>query len=194
MSATSAIIIAMSVNHKKRLKKELAIIALSILLAIFLVRMGVIGQFLEVTYGLTILASFISGMFFTSVFTIAPASIALAQIAKGVAPLEVALFGALGAMVGDLIIYLFIRDTVGQDIVYAIKHSKYKRFISYCNLGIIRFLTPVIGGLIIISPLPDEFGLAILGINRMKVSFLLPLTFALNFVSVYIIAVIAQSF
>jgi hypothetical protein len=183
----------MQVNHRKRLRKELSFIVASFIFALFLVQSGAVAEFISATEGMTALAAFITGIFFTSVFTIAPASIALAKIAEQALPAEVALWGALGAMFGDLVIFLLIRDTIGEDVVYAVRHSKYKRILSHLNLGIVRFLAPIIGGLLIASPFPDEFGLAVLGITRIKVSVLLPLVFVLNFFNIYIISVIAQN-
>ena len=58
------------------MKKDLFIIFFSILIAIVLAKTGALRVFLEEMRDFEILASFASGFFFTSIFTISPAIVA----------------------------------------------------------------------------------------------------------------------
>ena len=60
------------------------------------------------------------------------------------------------------------------------------------HVGLFRFMTPLLGVLIIASPLPDEIGLALLGFSRAKTFQILPIAFIMNFIGIYAIAVIAH--
>jgi hypothetical protein len=62
--------------------QDLIIIALSIVVAIVLVKTQLIVHFLESTKQYEFLGSFVAGVFFTSIFTTAPAIVALGEIAQ----------------------------------------------------------------------------------------------------------------
>jgi len=139
------------------------------------------------------LASFIAGVFWTSVFTISPASVAIAHLARSVDFVTLATFGAVGAMLGDLIIFTFIEDVFSDDVRGAIKASRFKRLLSRTHFSFLRWFGPIIGALIIISPLPDEVGLSLMGMSKMKARYLIPMTLVLNFIGIYLICLFSQS-
>ena len=97
-------------NKKNNLMKDIGIIVLSVIVAIILIKTGAIEEILKQTRDLWFLDSFIAGMFFTSVFTTAPAIVTLGEIAHANSVILTAVFGGLGAVVGDLVIFRFIRD------------------------------------------------------------------------------------
>ena len=171
--------------------RDVVIIAFGIVITLLLVRMGALEQLLTASEEQVYIGSFIAGIFFTSVFTIAPASIALAEIATSAPPLSVAIWGALGAMLGDLLLFLFIRDVFTEDVQEFVGIKKIRRLFARSHVGFIRWLAPVVGAIIIASPLPDELGLALLGIARTKTSVVLPIAFCLNFLGILAIAAIA---
>lgn len=171
--------------------RDLVIIALGILITLLLVKMGALGKILTATQEQAYIGSFIAGIFFTSIFTIAPASIAFAVIAHSTSAYTVALWGALGAMMGDLLLFLFIRDIFADDVDGITAVRKWKRSLVRPHLGFFRFIMPIVGALIIASPLPDELGLALLGFSRTKTIYILPITFVMNFIGIYGVAVVA---
>lgn len=70
----------MTQRNNNEFFKDASILALSILLAVMLVRSDALTHVLTATQGITFLSSFIAGFFFTSVFTTAPAAGALIEI------------------------------------------------------------------------------------------------------------------
>ena len=66
--------------------RDLIIILLTVVLTIVLVRVGTLEQFFSFAEQQIFLGSFIAGIFFTSVFTLAPAAIALGEISKFAEP------------------------------------------------------------------------------------------------------------
>ncbi len=177
----------------EHLFRDSLLIFCSIVIAIFLVQAGLLGQFLSLAQGLEILGSFVAGIFFTSVFTIAPASVALAELSQHTSPFIVALWAAFGAVIGDLIIFLFLRDSFGDDLLKAMKYSPFKKLLSLSRFAVVRWLMPIIGALIIASPLPDELGLALLGISRTRIVVLIPVAFVMNYLGVLLIALFANA-
>lgn len=102
-------------RQRTRLYTDAAIITGSVLLAVLLVQTGVIHTLVHGVRDLAYVGSFVAGLFFTSLFTIAPSIATIGVLAQEQAPLSVAVFGGLGAMCGDLILYLFVRDRVSED-------------------------------------------------------------------------------
>ncbi len=177
----------------KNLILDLSIIFLSIIVAIILVRTHALEGILATTKNFAFLSSFIAGIFFTNVFTTAPAMVALGEISASSSAASVALFGALGAVCGDFLIFRFIKNTFADDVLYVVQHAGHGRLFSLFRTRIFRSLIPFIGGLIIASPLPDELGLALFSVADIKPSTFLPISFSFNFIGILVIGLIAQS-
>ena len=180
-------------NHENDLIRDLGIIVLSVLIAIIFAKTGVLKDLITSTQEMRFLGSFIAGILFVSVFTAAPATVALGEIAQSNSIITVAIIGGLGALVGDLIIFRFVKDGIARDFSYLVKISKQERLVSIFKLKLFKWLTPFIGALIIASPLPDEIGVAMLGLSKMKNLLFIPLSFLLNSIGILIIGLIAKS-
>jgi hypothetical protein len=96
-------------------------------------------------------------------------------------------WGGLGAMFGDLILFLFIRDRFADDLKKVFRPSSTKYLLKSLHFGFMRWLSPVIGAIIIASPLPDEFGITLLGMSKMKVIVLMPIAFVMNMLGIYLL-------
>ncbi|KND49659.1 MAG: hypothetical protein AB203_01070 [Parcubacteria bacterium C7867-008] len=175
----------------KHLEWDAIIIVFSVLLALFLVEIGAFERFLNFAQGIDLVAAFIAGIFFTSTFTIAPASIAFVEIGNASNMIQVAVAGALGAVCGDMILFFFIRDTIMEDLKTVLRKKNYHKIIAFTHGGIMRWLSPVIGALIIASPLPDEVGLTIMGMSKIRSTYLIPIAFVMNFLGIWAIISIA---
>ena len=141
-------------NRKNFFLQDVALIVLSVIIAVIFVKTDVLIKILISTQELELLGSFIAGMFFTSVFTTAPAIATLGEIARANSIISTAIFGAMGAVVGDLIIFRFVRDRFSEHLMEIIKHQGAgKRIKLLLKLKIFRWLTFLAGGLIIASPL-----------------------------------------
>ena len=103
--------------------QDIAIISFSIFVAIFLVKTNVLSEVLLTTQELHSIGSFIAGMFFTSVFTTAPAIATLGHIARESSILNNAFFGAIGAVLGDIVIFQFIKDKLSEHLLEVVRHN-----------------------------------------------------------------------
>jgi len=175
------------------LVRDLALVILSVFIAIILAKTGALKDLITSTQEVRFIGSFISGILFVSVFTAAPATVALGEIAQSNSVITVAIIGGLGALIGDLIIFRFIKDRVSQHFSYLIKVSKSERFFSIFKLRLFRWIIPFVGVLLIASPLPDEIGVAMLGLSKMKNSYFILLSFLLNSAGILIIGLIAKA-
>jgi hypothetical protein len=178
-------------NYPKNLHKgeafliqDIAIIAISVLIAIVLVKTNVLSDILLSSEKMQSVGSFIAGMFFTSIFTTAPAIVTLGNIASnGSSVISNAVFGAFGAVIGDVVISQFI---IGHNSIWRRTHALFK-------LRYFRWLTFLFGGLLIASPLPDELGIGLLGFSKMKLSQFIPVSFFFNFIGIVLIGLIAKT-
>lgn len=174
-------------NGKYGLVHDLLMISAGIVFAILLVNTGLLDLIIGIVRDYYIIASFIAGIFFTSAFTIAPSSVALVHIAHNSSVPWVVIFGALGAMFGDLILFFFIRDRFAEDLMSVIKKKTIKHILHSFHFGFLRWLSPIIGAIIIASPVPDEFAITLFGMSKMRTVVLIPLSFIMNSLGIYVL-------
>ena len=180
-------------KSRKRLLLDVAILAGSMVAALYIVETGVVHTLLSHFGSDTkYVAGFIAGVFFTSVFTAVPAGVVFAELAVENSLLWVALIGGTGAVVGDWLIFLFVRDRVTEDIRYLLGRSNWIRLkhVFHTSLGH-RILT-LFGALLIASPLPDSIGLMILGLSKMRTPKFLLLSFFLHTLGIWSILYFAS--
>ena len=180
-------------NHGNNLIRDLMLVIFSVFIAIILAKTGALQDLITSTQEVRFIGSFIAGIFFVSVFTVAPATVALGEIAQSNSVIVVAILGGLGALIGDLIIFRFVKDRVSEHFYYLMRVSKSERLFSIFKLKLFRWIIPFIGALIIASPLPDEIGVAMLGLSKMKNSYFILLSFVLNSAGILIIGLIAKA-
>lgn len=174
--------------------QDVGLIGLSIAAAILLVRSGTLENLLFSASSAWLTGAFVSGMFFTSIFTTAPAIAVLATIAEHQNPLMVALVGALGSLVGDSVMFLFARDRLASYLEAILEHEMHtRRLAAIFRMRMFRYLTFFIGALIIASPLPDELGIALLGFSRLNTRYFAPLSFLANFAGIAMIGFLVHA-
>ena len=189
-------ILPMSTNDRTyiHILQDTVIIVVSVIVAIGLVQTDALARLLSSTRELEVIGSFVAGLFFTSIFTTAPAIVALGEISQTSPVWITALVGALGAMTGDLIIFYFIRDRFSEHILELMKHEmRGRRFRALLRMKLFRWLSFFVGGLVIASPFPDEIGIGLMGFSKMKMSWFMMLSFVFNVIGIAIIGLIARA-
>jgi hypothetical protein len=177
----------------RRLWQDLFIIAASVFVAIIISQTELIRVILDRSLQANPLESFIAGLFFTSAFTTAPAIVVLGKLAQAGNLATVAIFGALGAVCGDFIIFKFIRDRLGEDLKALFKIHPSKRVAHILRSHMFRWFSPFVAALVIASPLPDELALAVLGLANTQTRFFLPFSFMSNLVGILLVGAVARS-
>jgi len=174
--------------------RDVLIIFLSIFVAAMFVKTGVLTRVLVSAEELRLGGSFVAGLFFTSVFTTAPAIVTLGEIARTNSLFHMALLGAAGAMLGDLILFRFVRDKFSEHLLELLKHQGVgKRFRALLKLKYFKWLTFLVGSLIIASPLPDELGISLLGFSKVRFGVFALFSFVSNFAGILIIGLAARA-
>ena len=177
-------------NH---ILQDIGIVVLSVLISVLLARTNVLANILSSTEGVGIWGAFVAGMFFTSIFTTTPAMVTLGSIALTQSIFSTAFFGAVGSVLGDLIIFQFVRDRFSNHVSEIMMHrSIWRRFHLLFKRRFFRWITFFVGGFILASPLPDELGIAVLGFSKMRAKYFVLLSFVFNFLGIVLIGFTAR--
>ncbi len=148
---------------------------------------------LEYLGGGTILASFVAGMFFTSVATTAPSLAVLGELSLAGNFIVVALVGGLGAVLGDFVLFTFVRDRISRDASFLLRGPRAMRVLHIFKHRRFRRVLPIVGALIIASPLPDELGLALMGFSKMSNRYFFVISYIMNVAGILLIGLVAHS-
>ena len=180
--------------QRSNLWRDVGIVFLSVLVAVVLIKTGVLKSLLGVTQATGFTGSFIAGIFFTSIFTSVPATVALIEISISHSLFWTAFFGGLGALFGDFVIFRFVRGSVLNDLLHrGFQNPKPGWFVRLFRPQPFRWITPLMGAIIVASPFPDEIGLAMMGLSKMRTRLFISLSFVLNFVGILVMGFIARS-
>lgn len=169
------------------------LVVVGIVLAVVLARSGIVGYLASITADFTVVSSFIIGLFFTSVLTTTPAIIAIVEFSYFVPPLLLAIVGGAGAVCGDLLIFRFVRSPLANYFVRLATHSRLRALGRALDRSPLWWLVPALGALVIASPLPDELGLLMMGLSHIRMPQFIMLSFAMNALGIFAIAMTAQN-
>ena len=182
-------------EHRARLHRARTtfLVVISLYIAYELLVTGAIGTWVGDSLLRVIPAGLIAGAFFTSLLTVVPATVVLLEVAQTFNPFLVAVLGGAGAVIGDLFLFLFVREAVSRQAPLFLKESQRRYLRSLFAHPLLHWLLPLCGAIIIASPLPDEFGLALMGLSRMDIKVFIPLSFTMNFIGIALLALAARS-
>lgn len=179
-------------RQTKNLIKDGIIISFSIIIAVLLLKTNVLGEILKLSQGIKFIESVIAGMFFTSAFTTVPAIAFFGQISHANSIFFVAFFGAFGAMLGDIFIFKFIKNKLAEDLAPLIGKTLHDKLHHIFEMKLFRWISPLVGVIVIASPLPDEMAITFLGIVKTNTFVFIIISFIANFTGILIIAAIAR--
>lgn len=145
----------------------------------FLLRLGEYG----------FIGAFVAGMLFSSTFTVAAATVIFFYLGEVQSPWLLALVGGFGAMLSDLILYRFFRDHLFSELrlFFTEHHIATLKTRKLLHSKVFAWLGPLFASLVIMSPLPDEIGVAIFSFYKFDPHKLAPLSFLLNSLGILII-------
>jgi uncharacterized membrane protein YdjX (TVP38/TMEM64 family) len=114
------------------------------------------------------LSAILAGALFVSTFTMATGALILATLASTLLPIEIILLGGIGAVLFDIFIFHYARKGIDQEIepIYTqLTGGHLKKLLHTKYFG---WTLPVLGTLMIITPLPDELGVSLLGMSKIS--------------------------
>ena len=173
--------------------QDIILIAFSIGVAVFIVISGVAHDFAKGLGELSWAGTLVAGILFTSIFTTAPAMAVLGELAQDQGVISVALLGALGSVIGDMILFDLVRDRFADDLNFLLEHKGRSRLPKIFRTKFFHSLMPFLGALIIASPLPDEMGLALLGLSGIRDRSFIFISYGMNVLGILAIGWVATT-
>lgn len=139
------------------------------------------------------LGAFIGGFMLVSSFTAAPGAVLLLSVANNVnLPLAV-LVAAVGSSIGDWLILNVINDRIGLELKPVLKKLKIMPVINRLRRGKFRWTVVMIGAFITMLPMPDEFGVALMGLSNFDRKKVLLLCFFLNILGLTMLLAVGRA-
>ena len=173
--------------------KNTTLLILSLIALLFLADTDVAHALIRQIGSYGYLGAAITGIFFVSTFTVAPASVVLFHLAQDFNPILIALYAGTGAAVGDLLIFRFLKDRVYEELAPLFRKLGNPHLSSLFKTSYFAWLFPVLGAIIIASPFPDEIGIGLMGLSKIKFWQFLLLAFVLNAIGIFIVVSFAAA-
>lgn len=151
--------------------------------------------FKEIAFGLNhhgYLASFIGGLLFSFGFT-APLAVGLfVELSSIINPFFGAVIAGCGSLISDYAIYKFIKLSFQNEFEMLKLHWIFQKikfhFENYLSEKLREYILWIFAGVLIASPLPDEFGVTLLsGMTEINQKTFVALAFLLNTIGILII-------
>lgn len=182
------------VTYYKRWRyKNTGLLILSVIVFLYFADSPIIREIIGRIGELGYFGAFVTGIFFVSIFTVAPAGVVLFNLADTLNPLEVALIAGAGSVVGDYLILRFLKDKVFSELGPVFKQFRGSYIGKLFRTPYFAWLTPLVGAALIISPFPDEVGIGMLGLSKLRLWQFLVVTFLLDVVGIFLIVLLARS-
>ncbi len=168
--------------------KNLTFFFFSLVLAFFVYQNETIHSFLLHLGNTGYIGAFFAGILFVSTFTVATGAIILFVLAETLSPIEIGIIAGLGAVVGDFVIFRFVKDDLAREItsIYS-KFDRNHHLKKVLHTKYFSWTLPVLGAVIVASPLPDEIGVSLMGISKMTTPKFLLISFVLNAVGIFLV-------
>lgn len=171
-------------THHTHTYVNIIVLLVGIVAAVFLPRYVSLGS-------LGYPGAFVAGILFVCSFTVAIGVVALVALSHSLNPVILAIVAGAGAVIGNFFIFRFIKDDILEDIVPLFKKIEGNHLTKLLHTKYFQWSLPVIGALLIISPLPDEVGISLMDIAGMSTLRFLILCFFLNSIGILFIALAA---
>jgi len=145
-------------------------------------------------FNLGYFGTFLAGIFFTYGFTAAPATAILLILAGEQNILFAGFIAGFGALIGDLIIFKFIRYSFADEIEKISQEKAINHLNNKIPTLLKKYFVPILAGFIIASPLPDEIGVSLLAASRsISTKLFSALSYILNTAGIFVILLIGST-
>ncbi|MEM5872590.1 MAG: hypothetical protein QXD55_01900 [Candidatus Aenigmatarchaeota archaeon] len=137
------------------------------------------------------IGAFVAGIFFTYGITTPIAIATFFLLSENLNIWILTFIGSIGGLISEYFIYDFARKKAGKSIkIYKDK----KIILPKIKSKLIKMLSPIIAGIIIATPIPDEFVAVLFGIEKYKLRNFLILTFVFKFLGILFIVGLGRIF
>ena len=172
--------------------KNLTFLFVSLVFAFFLGKHEPFHQFLLNLGSFGYIGAFIAGMLFVSTFGFATGAVTLLVLAEKLNIFELGIIAGAGGVLGDFLLFRFVKDRLIDEVAPIYEKIEGNHLHKILHTKYFRWMFPVIGAIIIASPLPDELGVSLMGISKMKNKTFLILSFLLNATGIILVLLVSR--
>lgn len=173
--------------------KHTTLALLALVLFVLLIDSALVVSVIHTIDEFGYVSGLLAGALSVSFFTAAPALVLLVDLAQFSDPLLLAVLVALGSVVGDWLIIKFFEERIFTELGPAIEKLKLRRIKRALERPYGKWVLVLIGAVFVSSPLPDEVGLALMGVSKANRLFVLSICFLLNFIGAFIVILAAKA-
>lgn len=170
---------------------------LSIIVAVILYAGGVFNSIVQSLDGAGYATAFVAGFFYSISFTIASAGLFFVELGEHYNPVAIALLGGLGAMLADLLMFKFIKETIVGEMKLLFRSiiptPRRKRWERLTKRRVFIWGVPFVASMFIASPLPDEIGVALFSLVNFRPKYLSIITFLLNTAGIFLLVFLGHA-
>lgn len=176
--------------------QNIVLLLLSFAFTYYLVKTGFVTTVVEFLGNFGYLSAFVLGFLFSFGFTTTPASATLFFLARHINPFWMAFVAGVGAAISNLLIYLFVKHQLLDEIRYILSEELRLEFSNFeINLTRemfkkrwLKFFVPALAGILTAMPVPTELIAAILwNVVRYKPRIVFIYSFIFSFVGIFIL-------
>jgi len=167
--------------------KNLTFVFLSILLTIFLSKYDFFNKFLFETRYIPLAGSFIAGILYVSTSTASLGILILADLSGKLSSVEIAILAGLGGALADFAIFRFFKNNLISEITPIYNKLGGQRLTKFLRHKFLKWSLPIIGAIIIASPLPDEIGISLMGLTNIKNYQFVLMCIALDIIGIFLL-------
>ncbi len=163
----------------------------SIIIAIILFSTSVFDKIILALDDFGYVGAFLAGVLFSSTFFSASAALFFVDLGEHLNPFAIAFFGGLGAMIGDLFMYRYLKESILEEVkalasVFIPAHHR-EKMEAATKRAVFLWTVPFLASTLIASPLPDEIGLALFSLVNFHPKYLSVITFLLNALGIFVL-------
>lgn len=167
--------------------KHLTLFILGVIATINLSQFDFLSQILFDLRNVHFIGPFIAGILYVSAPTVALGILILLDLTKTLSIFEISVIAGLGGVVGDFAIFRFFKHDLLGELTLIYNKLGGKHVTKVLNHKYLRWSIPIIGAIIIASPFPDEIGIGLMGITKIKTYQFILLSLVLDIAGVFLL-------
>lgn len=171
-------------SPRKRAYFSLLIFIIGLVLTIIAVQFSATRQFIINLGSSGIFGAFFGGILYAFAFTASLATVIFINIPAHLPVILIAIAGGIGSALYDMMVFAFIRQQTSHGFLQTVREAIHRR------RPLPRWLSLVIGIIILGSPLPDELAAGFFGFMNFSVKKFIALSFVANTLGLYCIALL----
>jgi len=167
---------------------------LTFILAFMILKSEDFGDISKAIVSMGYAGTFLAGTLYTYSFSTAPAAVFLLILAGSQNIFLATIIGSVGAMLGDLLIFNYIKHDLKSEIKEFSKFSIIKKLNENTPKKLKNLVLTSLGVFFIVAPFPDELGIFFLENTKILRKKFAVISFMSNFIGIFLLLFIGKVF